>query len=124
MEWTATNTLPIRQRETLVGLAQGKTTKELAKEAHVSPAAINQAVVNLANQLRLHTTKRALIVAEACARGWLQSTAALLLIAVLLQFITDNQTEFRRPPRTARVMRTVRAGRRDLKLPFDLELAA
>lgn len=124
MEWTATNTLPPRQRETLIGLATGKTSKELARDAGVSPRAIDNAVFELAHKLRLHTSKRALIVAEACARGWLRTTAAMLLVALSFQAVTNNQEQdMRLTSRTARTTRIVRIRNRELEVPFDIELA-
>lgn len=127
MEWTVKpGSLPYREAETLIGLANGQTSKEMARDAHVSPTTINQAVGSLAHRFRLHTTKRTLVVAEAIKRGFLQSTAALLVLAFTTALATDGDIDARRNSTrlNVRLTRTVRHQRRDIELPFDLQLAA
>lgn len=113
MNWHITEQLPARQASTLKGLCEGKTTKEMAKDAGVSSAVINDAVRALAHRLRLHTAKRALIVAEASARGWARTVIAVLLVAMINQLATSNAPDMRPTPRPVARTRTAsgRSGR-------------
>jgi|SRR5690554_4816062 len=120
MNWQITEPLPRRQAATLLGLFEGKTTKEIAKEAGVSPAVINDAVCTLAHRLRLHSTKRALIVAQSAARGWVRASLSLVLVALTVQLCTSSIHDARPNSRTVRTTQTRSSGRRLSKYnPFN-----
>ena len=121
MNWQIQEKLPYRQAETLIGLLEGKTTKEIAKDAGVSPATVNDAVNTLAHRLRLHRIKRALIVAEALERGWVKASLSLVLVALTAQLFSGSIPDARPNSRTARTSQSrtrTTGGRRPNKDDF------
>lgn len=110
--------LPYRQAQTLEGIAAGKSDKEMAIEAGVSKAAIEQAVSTLFFKLKLGKGKRALLVANAIQQGVLTTTAAMLLVAICVNTVAQADIEMRRSSTrlTTRVqVRNTRAGRNGRK---------
>lgn len=120
--WTVPKgALPYRQAQTLAGIAAGKTNKEMAAEAGVKPATIEQAVTTLFYRLRIVKGRRAVLVAEAIRTGLLQSVSLLLLVAITLQAATGGDIE--RPTRRQsgiRTLRIVKTGRKTGRCWDDL----
>ncbi|RUD97608.1 response regulator transcription factor [Pseudomonas aeruginosa] len=96
--------LSLREIQCLMGIAAGRTSKELAREMDVAPGTVDKRV--LAATTKLGVTRRAALVAEAMRRGIL--THAVFVLAALTCLhcaIGDDPT-----------MRTQRGGERRVEV--------
>ncbi|MDP2505412.1 LuxR C-terminal-related transcriptional regulator [Oceanobacter sp. 3_MG-2023] len=120
---TTPGVLPYRQAQTLAGIANGLTNKEMAAEAGISTSVIKNAVNDLFFKFHLSKGKRSLLVAEAMRTGCL-TTKLLLVVCLFVSAVQDDQTERvqrRSTSRlTVRTLRTVRSGRKEAPYWSDL----
>ncbi len=113
--WKVESHFPAAQGKVLLGLANGQTNKEIAKDHGVSPSAINSAMTKLREKLsgKLEASgKRAWIVSEAIRLNWL--TLAMILLCLNTTLFTDldiRRSTNRLPSRTVqRMTRNKREG--------------
>lgn len=128
-EWTTNRELVrgYRQAATLAGIANGKTSKEMASEAGVSPRVVDHAVDTLFFKFGLGRGRRAALVAEAIRQGALSTMPLLMLVVVTLVAlhpIADmNRVSRRSTSRlTVRSVRTARSGSRIAHEWIDLDI--
>ena len=98
--------LPYRQAETLKGIAEGLSDKEMASRAGVARGVISQTVQTLYYKLHITRGRRGQLVAEAIRAGILTSTSVLMIICTLsLSATSDANTDTPTRPRPARLLR-------------------
>lgn len=89
--------LPYRQAETLEGIAEGLSDKEMAFRAGVARGVISQTVQTLYYKLRITRGRRGQLVAEAIRQGVLTSTSLVLVVCLLASILNHtNDTEQQR----------------------------
>lgn len=89
--------LALRELQCVLGIAMGRTSKELARDLGVQPESIKKRV--LAASTKLGVTRRAQLVAEAMRKGVI-SPAVMALIALLTTHAVigdDHMNRIRRP---------------------------
>ena len=124
--WKVSQHLPFAQGEVLLGLANGLTNKEIARQRGVSPSTINSILTQIREKLSgklVATGKRAWIVAEAIHRGWLSPLMVMICISSVLGSMMDTDIEMRRTSNRLTASRMVRAkrGREAHTLDFDFD---
>ena len=124
--WRVSKTLPIAQGEVLLGLANGLTNKEIARERGVSPSTINSTLTQIREKLSgklVATGKRAWIVSEAIHRGWLSPLMVMICISSVLGGMANEEIEMRRSSNRLTASRMVRAkrGREAHTLDFEFD---
>ncbi|MEY8205428.1 MAG: LuxR C-terminal-related transcriptional regulator [Bermanella sp.] len=128
--WKVHGTFPQAQGEVLLGLANGLTNKEIARERGVSVYTVNAQIMQLRAKISARyeaVGKRAKIVSEAIHRGWLVPLMVLLCMYSVMSAALNPDLQLRRPSNrlTARTManRVVRGKRSREALAVDLELS-
>ncbi|WP_407733060.1 response regulator transcription factor [Pseudomonas citronellolis] len=103
--------LSLRELQCVLGIAAGRTSKELARDLDMQPATVDKRV--LAATTKLGITRRAALVAEAFKRGILAPACVVMLagMAALHPILDDDpMRRDRRPPERKTELR--QAGRR------------
>lgn len=96
--------LSLRELQCLLGIAAGRTSKELARDLNMQPATVDKRV--LAATTKLRVTKRAALVGEAFRRGILAHAVFVLAALTCLHSVTSEDP----------AMRTRRGGERRVEL--------
>ena len=96
-----------REAEILRYLCEGLMRKEIAKQLSRTPSTVSRHIESIALKLEAHSTAE--IVAKAVAKGMVQLSLKLLLVAVMVG-CTYGDIDIRRPPRQQHV-RALRVAR-------------
>ena len=115
-----TGLLSARELQFTLGVAEGKTDKELAREVGLAPDSVRKRIMSAMFKLGAH--RRAQLVAEAMRRAIIAPLAIFLAVCcVVVNSTPDTQQE--RAPRNPRggLVRMKGGGRRDDPFynPFD-----
>ncbi len=112
--WKVQSTVPFAQGEVLLGLANGLTNKEIARQRGVSPSTINGTLTQIREKLSgklVATGKRAWIVSEAIHRGWLSPLMVIICISSVFSSMMEPDVEMRRTSNRLTGSRMVRCKR-------------
>ncbi|MCH2040313.1 MAG: hypothetical protein MK185_06730 [Saccharospirillaceae bacterium] len=121
--WQATR-LPYRQAQVIEDMANGMTYDECAEHRGISRSVVNGTIQTLFYKFGLSRGNKAKLVAEAIRQGVLTSTAAMLVICVLVNMMAgiDGWQARRNSSRlNTRITRTVRLRGRDQLIEDDLQ---
>lgn len=99
-----------RELEALLGVAQGMTAKEIARQMQIAPGTVVNRIENA--MLKLGVAKRAAAVAEAMRRGVISPLCILLAGFIAMHAMLDDSDPMRRdrraPERRTAQVRIVR----------------
>jgi len=101
--------LSLREVEFTLGVALGKTDKQIARETGIAPDSVRKRIYGA--MFKLGASRRAQLIAEAMRKAIISPLVFMLAVACISASVTDATQDTERAHRTARVMR-IKSGRR------------
>jgi len=98
--WKSSTALPESQARAVLGIANGWTSKEIARMFGISPGTVDNKLNVLKERLHGNydnTGKRGWVVAECIRRGWISPLIVLVFIgSIVTSIAADSQIDMRR----------------------------